>query len=132
MLARVKRDFGIAKLKWHRGMNFQGIKPTVTIRSAAYGNDYALVTKIKTIIDEHLGWQVTLDGKNEPMLPQEGDFKVVFETAFTMSFQEVISAFAVGDLLGETIGSRIETERADHHHLIIQVLPSAMPTGLRG
>ena len=101
-----------------------GVKPIVTIRSAAYGHDYALVREIERIFKEFTGWAVTLDGTNNPMLPQAEQFKVVFESGLTMSFDVIAHAFADGDLLGVPVG-RAQSDRSDHHRLVITVLPSA-------
>jgi hypothetical protein len=134
LLQKAKADFGHAMLRWHAGMVFyehnktepnqEKTKPIVTIRSAAYGNDYKLVEQIQRIVQEDLQWEVTLDGKNDPMLKQAKDFKVVFESGLTQSFDPICTAFAVGDFLGVTVG-RESSDRTDYHHLVIKVLPSA-------
>ncbi len=123
-LKTAKREFAHERLKWYSKMSFGGVKPTVTIRSAAYGNDYAIVQEIQKILKEFTGWEVALDGTNNPMLPQAEKFKVVFESAFTMSFDDVAFAFSDGDLLGVPVGKAM-SDREDSHHLVIKVLPSA-------
>lgn len=65
---------------------------------------------------------MTLDGSNSPVLHPHDQFKVIFESGFTMSFAPVASVFNDGDLLGVPIGQRA-ADRADHERLVVEVLP---------
>lgn len=123
-LRTTKRRFAHDQLRGISRMSFANdLRPTVTIRSAAYGTDHALVQEIENIIKEFLGWPVSKDGSNNPMLPQADKCKVVFESGNTLSFEPMANAFAEGDLLGVPV-CRAVSGREDHYCLVIKVLPS--------
>lgn len=120
-----RREFAEYILRRHSGMTFNnGQQPaTVTIRYVGHGPDMDLVEKLERILSEFCNWEPTRDGKNDPALPRAKQFKVVFESAATTSFDDLSFAFTEGDLLdGISVGKRMG-DRHDSHHLIIQILP---------
>ena len=94
----------------------------VTVRFASY-DDYALAQQIETILKEHTGWTVTLDGRNDPVIRPNQRFKVIFESRFNGTFNEVAAAFGEGPLLPCSVGVR-NADRFDQEHLIVEVLPT--------
>src|SRR4030095_2921384 len=103
-------------------MTFNRQKPSITIKFASYGRDYALLKDLERILTES-GRTVSLDRSNNPALPQAQEYKVIFESGLTTSFGPLAGAFSEGELLGVPIGAST-ADRHDVHHLVIKVLPS--------
>lgn len=118
----VKQRHAEDVLAWRSRMKFGDKTPTVTIRFAKYGADYKLAERIKKIFEKHTDWPVTLDNGNTPVLPEAGQFKVLVETAFTLSFDDV--AWALGQLLCDISVGKRTGAREDSQNLIIEVNPS--------
>jgi hypothetical protein len=48
-------------------------KTTVRIRHFGYDRDYELAKRLRALIAEHIRWDVTLDGSNNPSLEKAED-----------------------------------------------------------
>jgi hypothetical protein len=129
-LVETKERFGYERLEMYSGMRFDDGKtsPIVTVRfahSGSYGGDYDIAKKIEKILNECTRWEVNIDGSNTPTLDPAGEHKVLFDSSWSQSFDRIGAAFRSGELLGEGISVAWSTsDRNDHHHLIIKVLPS--------
>jgi len=121
-IKKLKTDHALEQVSICSQMRFNGTSPTLTVRFAAYGTDYALVKQIEKIFAD-CGWKVHLDGTNNPVLPQADQFKVIFESPGTPSFDRLAFEFSNADLLGVPVGKSMG-DRSDFHHLVIKVLPS--------
>jgi hypothetical protein len=104
-------------------------KPTVKIRYVGHGPDYTLVQTIEGILRDQLKWtDIEVDGKNDPVLRPERQWKVIFDYSpipvlpFSL-FGRVAAAFKAGELIGVPIRDREDPYRDDVHHLLIEVLP---------
>src|SRR4051794_10679150 len=73
------------------------VPPRVTIRFVSYTGDDQLARRIKQVLDEHVGWSSTFDNSNNPVLMRSEQFKVVFDTAMSLSYGELVRAFQEGD-----------------------------------
>ena len=134
-LAECKRSFGIAKLlsfaDLHRakiekaelqGHDVQDVRATIRF-APPYGEDYTLAKAIEAILRQYPGWQVTIDGKNDPLILPSGTCRVIFEASFKAAyFEEVAAAFQEGELIEGSVGFRT-ANRDDPEHLIVEVAP---------
>lgn len=124
-LANTKQAFARARLRWFAdGVRDRDPKVRVTIRFADY-KDLPLVQAIEKELKETTDWPVHRDGGNNPALMPDSEFKVIFESGITRTFDNVAWAFSDGLLQPETkVGARGAERSLDLEHLVIEVLPT--------
>jgi hypothetical protein len=120
---RTLHRYSLLRFKNHAG---EDVKPSVTVRFCAYGQDHELAQRTKEVFTREVHWDVTLDGSNAPALQQMKDHKVVFDFGMgLMAYGDLVHAFSEGELLGVTVGQYEFRDRLDSYNLIVEILPSA-------
>ena len=118
-LKACKHSFGIARLlcfaDLHRakietaklnGHDVQDVRATIRF-APPYGNDYTLANEIALIIRTYPGWQVKIDGTNDPLIEPSDKYRVVFDASFRSAYlNEVALAFQEGELIEGNVGFR--------------------------
>ena len=129
-----KQQFALARLSWFaekidmniamsRAENREVADIHVTIRFTPDYADYPLAQKIESILRGYTKWQVTLDGRNDPILRPHTEYKVIFVSSAAGTFDSLHQVFADGRLIDAPTAYRHDNH-FDTNRLVIDVLPT--------